>query len=301
MFALSDTVIPFQLEHSHVRGRITCLDAVVRQIIEKHAYPAIINKFLAEAIALSVVVANCFKFDGLFTLQISGDGPVRLMVIDVTSTGNVRACVRFSAENVAKLSKQSVSVQQMMGAGHLAFTIAQENNNEQYQGIVALTGTTLAECMHHFFRQSEQLETGIIVVSRDFTHFDHDEGPLVGALMVQRLPIQDDLLRDQADDIWVKTLSAVGTVHSKELLDAKLNPKELLYRLFWEDGVRVYEEKNVRAQCRCSRTKIEQMLKTFSPTELGDMIVDEKIEVTCEFCNEKYDFDPADFLIKVDE
>ncbi len=290
----TDTILPFQLEHSPVRGRITLLDQVVRDIIRQHNYPRLVNRYLSEAIALSVAVSNCFKFDGFFTLQITGNEAVSMMVVDVTSDGNIRACARFDAKKIEKLEGQDfVTVPQLFGSGYLAFTIDQENSKDRYQGLVELEGATLTDCMHHFFRQSEQLDTGIVVYSDMHMNLEKN-GPLAGALMVQRLPIEDRLEKESDTDMWIKTLSVIGTIRPKELLDPKLNPSDLLYRLFWEDGVRGYPEKQIKASCRCSQTKVMSMLTTFSKEDLQHMLVDDEIVVTCEFCNTSHAFSKKD-------
>jgi molecular chaperone Hsp33 len=292
----TDFILPFQLENATVRGRILRLDTVVREIIKRHQYPPVVNRILAEAIALSGVVFNCFKFDGTFTLQIKGEGLLSMLVVDITSEGHVRACVRMDTHQKEKLEKLSdatlPSVQALFGTGYLAFTIDPSDSREMYQGVVELSGSTLAECMHHFFRQSEQVETGIVVISNPT---NVESMPIVGALLIQRLPVDKPSEQEEADDFWVKCLSVVGTVHAPELLSFELSLEDLLHRLFWEDGVRLHAKKPLVSQCRCSREKIESMLQTFDKEAMADMVVDEKISVKCEFCSENYDFLPENF------
>lgn len=290
MKQIFDCVLPFQLEASSIRGRLVRLDQELWKIIKQHAYPKVVNTYLAQATALSIALVNCFKFDGLFTLQISGNGPLRLLVIDISDQHNVRACARFDEQLIRDLSVgDAKNIQQVFGQGHMAFTIDPSVGEERYQGIVELTGTTLSESTHHFFRQSEQLETGIVLASGE-----NEESELAGAaLMIQRLPLSQDIThsdRENLDDQWIHALSLTGSVTRAELLNRALSNEELLHRLFWEEGARVYEPQSFAAQCRCSQEKIKDMLQNFSSDDRKEMVFNDKITITCEFCGTGYDF-----------
>jgi molecular chaperone Hsp33 len=294
---LSDFVIPFQLEKASIRGRLVRLKDTMRDILDRHKYPPLVNRLLAELIALSTALANFFKYEGVFTLQITGDGPVRLMVVDVTHEGEVRACARFDEEAVSKLILSTASIHPIFGTGYLAFTIVQNNSDDRYQGIVDLDGTTLSDCLHHFFRQSDQLETGIVVYSRaeDSNIPDH----LASALIIQRMPSSPGLSFETIEaenDGWLRSLSILGTTTALEMLSSELPADDLLFRLFWEDGIRIFPNRPLIAKCRCSKDRVETMLKTFSASDIEDMIEDESISVTCEFCNQSYIFDPQTLL-----
>src|SRR5216683_1215564 len=166
-----DLVQPFQIEASALRGRLVRLGSVVDTIVTRHAYPDPAAALLGEAITVAVILAGALKYEGVFTLQTKGDGPVRLMVADVTSAGAVRGYAQYDAEKLAKAVAAMPggatgiggSVPRLLGAGHLAFTVDQGEHTDRYQGIVELQGATLAECAHHYFRQSEQVEAGLKV------------------------------------------------------------------------------------------------------------------------------------------
>lgn len=293
----SDYVIPFQLEDVPVRGRLVRLKDSVKEIIERHQYPPIVNQFLTQLIALTTALSQLFKFESLFTLQIKSDGPIRLMIVDVTHEGEIRACARFDDSEVSKISPSTTSIYSVFGTGHLAFTIVQNNADDRYQGIVELNGPTLSDCLHHFFRQSDQLETGIVVYAD--TQSADSTNHVAGAIIVQRMPapaLSDNTSRDLEEDRWLKILSILGTATSEELLSKELEGQDVLYRLFWEDGVRVFSNRKIIAKCRCSRERVEDMLKTFSQTDIQDMIKDEQISVSCEFCNQEYLFDPTSLM-----
>jgi molecular chaperone Hsp33 len=182
-------------------------------------------------------------------------------------------------------------VPRLLGAGYLAFTVDQGEDTERYQGIVALEGASLADCIHHYFRQSEQIATGIKVsVGRDA------EGAWRGGcLMVQRLPPEQsrDLTvdRDETEEGWRRALILIGSCTARELIDAALAPEALLFRLFHEDGVRVFRTHGLRAECRCSRERIERVLRALPSDDRRSLGDDGKLGVTCEFCNRSYSFD----------
>lgn len=293
-----DCVVPFHLEKSNIRGRLVRLDTVIEEITKHHNYPPVVNYYLTEAITLSIAIASCFKFEGLFTLQISGNGPLKLVVVDINKEGHVRACARFNSEKIAVLTEADrLNSLHVFGEGYFAFNIEPEHDESRYQGVVELVGTNLAESAHHFFRQSEQLETGVILASPLQGSMESTLG--AAALMIQRLPLPTNVAiedKEQLDDEWIHAMSLVGSVTKGELLDRQLSNVDLLYRLFWENGVRVHEAKTYTSQCRCSSDKIQDMLSTFSAMEVKDMVVDEKISVTCEFCGRQYDFSETDVL-----
>lgn len=289
-----DTVVPFQLENSAVRGRLVRLDEQAWKILDQHDYPAAVNAYLAQVTALGITLANCFKYDGLFTLQITGDGPLRILVVDIEDQKFVRGCARFDNDQVMALSeKDSKNIQKIFGQGTLVFTIDPKTGDDRYQGVVELTGTTLSETTHHFFRQSEQLETGIVLANGSDRH-----ELACAALMIQRLPLDQNVSpedRDEADDKWIHALSVVGSTTRKELLDRALSNNDLLYRLFWEGGVRTYDAQAIEARCRCSQVKIKDMLDGFSVLDRQEMLFEDKITVTCEFCGVGYSFSEDDF------
>src|SRR5260221_9329006 len=156
----SDIIQPFEIEGLEVRGRLVRLSAVADEILTRHDYPDAVAKQLAEMMALSVVMAAALKYDGIFTLQAKGDGPIKLMVVDLTSGGAMRGYAQFDVEAVAALAPEQHSLPHLLGSGYLAFTVDQGDYTDRYQGIVELTGASLGESIHHYFRQSEQMQAG---------------------------------------------------------------------------------------------------------------------------------------------
>ena len=290
-----DLIQPFQIDGNAVRGRLVRMGPAVDTILERHDYPPAVAALLGEALALCAALAATLKFDGVFSLQAKGDGLVRLLVADVTTDGNLRGYARLADDGAAPLPKADAgapSVQDLLGNGYLAFTVDQGADTELYQGIVSLEGASLTDCVHHYFRQSEQLRTGVRLAAQRT-----DEGAWrAAALMVQALPDENGAHADageQAED-WRRAMTMIGTCTADEMLDRDLDPDRLLFRLFHEDGVRVYERRALNATCRCSRSRIQTVLRSIGREELADLKIDGVVQVTCEFCNTSYDFDDDD-------
>lgn len=291
-----DIVQPFEIEPFRLRGRLIRLGPLLDTIVKRHDYPAPVAAMLGEAITLAVALSSTLKYDGVFTLQTKGDGPIRLLVADVTSAGAVRGYAQYDADKLAQALRGGAAgaVPRLLGAGYLAFTVDQGENTERYQGIVALEGATLAECIHHYFRQSEQIATCVKVAAG----LDTKGLWRGGCLLVQRLPDQGiadgSIDREEAEDGWRRALILMGSSTPAELLDPALTPAELLFRLFHEDGVRVFRQHALRAECRCSRQRLEFALLALPPGDRQDIAEDGKLTATCQFCNQTYQFDQAE-------
>jgi molecular chaperone Hsp33 len=240
---------------------------------------------VAEAIAATALLASLLQYDGVFTLQARGDGPVSLLVADVTSGGDVRAYARFDADRVAAL--EAGGARNLLGEGYLAFTVDQGDASENYQGIVALTGDALSQSVAHYFEQSEQLPTTTKLAARHYP-----DGWRAGAILIQRLP-EDDAGRivkppSEEEEDWRRANILLNTVAEVELLDRTLHLNNLLFRLFHEEQVRVFAPSAVQRGCRCSADRVERVLRSIPDDELDDLKIDGHIVVTCEFCGTEY-------------
>jgi molecular chaperone Hsp33 len=288
-----DFIQPFSIEGHGVRGRLVRLSDVVDTIIKQHAYPDAVARLLAEMMVLAAVLGAALKYEGVFTLQTKGDGPIKLMVVDLTSAGAMRGYAQFDAEKVAAIPAEQISLPRLHGKGYLAFTVDQGQHTDRYQGIVEMDGATLSDCVHHYFRQSEQLQAGFKIAASK-----GEDGWRAGAIMLQRLPQENvtEMAEEIADDAWRRAFVLMASCTDRELLDLDMPATDVLYRLFHEDGVRAQKAQGVEAKCRCSRGRVETVLKAMGPEELADLQVDGKLQVTCEFCNARYDFPVADFL-----
>jgi molecular chaperone Hsp33 len=282
-----DLVQPFQLESSQLRGRVVRLGPALDQILRQHAYEAPVARLLGEAVVLAAALGTSLKYEGVFTLQAKGDGAVRMLVADVTSDGDMRGYAQLT-EGVHTMSGNA----RLLGKGYLAFTVDQKNAADRYQGIVELSADTLAEAVQHYFRQSEQLPTGIVAAVRQDT-----EGRWRGGcLLLQRMPREGGTLpqnknAEVAEDDWRRAMLLMETCGVNELTDTKITANDLLFRLFHEEGVRVFDTHVFRAQCRCSEDRVTNMLRSLPRDEIETMTVDGVVSVTCEFCNHTYAYD----------
>ncbi len=295
-----EAALPFQVPSLDLRGRLVRLGPSLDAMLEKHAYPPPVAELLAEAMTLAATLATSIKYDGIFTLQIRGDGPVRLLVTDVTSTGQMRGYAQFDRPALdAALAKDAPAISpvpRLLGAGTLAFTVDQGPDTERYQGVVSLEGATLADCAQGYFRQSEQLKTGLRLAVSRASNGDGKAHWRGAALMIQRLPgeltpdgFSDD--SDEADDRWRRAVILLSTATDKEMLDGSLPAENLLYRLYHEEGVRVSPPRHLQFGCRCSRQRIDNVLRSFPKAEIADLKDDNgEIVVTCEFCLTDYRF-----------
>jgi molecular chaperone Hsp33 len=291
-----DLIQPFRIDPFALRGRLVRLGPAVDRILSQHDYPEPVAAILGEAIVLAIMLAGALKYDGIFTLQTKSDGPVRLIVADVTSDGAVRGYAQYDASRLAAVRAQnpltagaSPSVPDLIGRGYIAFTVDQGEDTERYQGIVELIGATLAECAQHYFRQSEQIQAGIKLAT---ARSGPDGAWRAGGLMLQRVPPEGGYtaIPDDVEDGWRRAMVLMSSATPAELVDPKLSPHRLLFRLFHDEGVRVYDTHPVEARCRCSRERIGRILRSFPVEDIEQMRQDEVTTVTCEFCNTSYDF-----------
>ena len=290
-----DLVQPFRIDPFALRGRLVRLGPTVDRILSQHDYPEPVATILGEAITLAVVLAGALKYDGVFTLQTKSDGPIRLLVADVSTEGAVRGYAQYDPARLPVAGHlpetgTSPSVPALIGSGYIAFTVDQGEHTERYQGVVELAGATLAECAQHYFRQSEQLQAGIkLSVARA----GHDGAWRAGGLMIQRVPPEGgyQVLPDDVEDGWRRAMVLMSSATEAELVDPDLPPRRLLFRLFHEDGVRVYDTHPVEARCRCSRERIERILRALPVSEIEEMRAEGGTTVTCQFCSAPYRFD----------
>jgi molecular chaperone Hsp33 len=246
------------------------------------------------------VLAGMLKYNGIFTLQTKSDGPVKLIVADVSTEGAVRGYAQYDRDRLDRMPARSLekaeispSVPELIGSGYIAFTVDQGEHTERYQGIVELAGATLAECAQHYFRQSEQIQAGIkLSVARS----GHNGAWRAGGLMLQRVPPEGgyQLIADDVEDGWRRAMVLMSSATPAELVDPELPPRRLLFRLFHEEGVRVFRTHPVEARCRCSRERIAGILRSFPADDIEEMRQEPVTIVTCEFCNTRYEFTPDD-------
>jgi molecular chaperone Hsp33 len=309
-----DTVLPFEVAPLDLRGRVVRLGPAIDTILRRHDYPEPVTRLLGEAIVLTALLGSALKFEGRFILQTQSDGPVRMLVVDFTSPGNMRACARFDKERVAAATAAGKDDPgALLGKGHLAMTIDQGPDMSRYQGLVALEGNGLEDVAHEYFLRSEQIPTRVrLAVGEEVVSAAGGARHRwrAGGLLLQFLPKAPERARQpdldpgdapegtQAhslaeDDAWVEGRSLVATVEDVELIDPEVSAERLLYRLFHERGVRVFRNVPLADACSCSRDGVASMLKSFSQDDRDHMVENGVITVTCEFCNSTYVFEPS--------
>jgi len=296
-----DLVQPFLLDSSGIRGDLVRLGAAVDRIVTRHDYPEAVARLLAEMLALAPMLGSLMKFDGVFTLQTKSDGPVPLMVADMTSEGHLRGYAALREAALEALLAQgpdaAYGIGALLGRGYLAFTVDQGVHSDRYQGIVELRGASLADCLQHYFLQSEQIQTGVLVAAgRDARGRWRSAG-----IVLQRIPPEGGEGGERArvpvmevdEDAWRRAMVLLASCTGAELLDPALPANDLLYRLFHEEGVRVFRRHPLRDRCRCRRRRLEGTLRSLPRTEIDDLMIDGEVVVTCEFCRRSYRFDSA--------
>jgi molecular chaperone Hsp33 len=313
-FAGDDHVVPFQVEGLDVRGRAVQLGPMLDAILERHNYPLPVARLVAETVVLTVLLGTSLKFDGKLIVQTKSDGPVDLVVADFATPDRVRAYARFNEEALEEALKDGrTQSHELLGKGVLAFTIDQGAHTQRYQGIVALDGATLEEIAGVYFRQSEQIPTKVRLGVAELLDRDENGKPRhrwrAGGMVAQFLPDAPERMRQpdlsggdgddnedlfDEDDLWAEAKVMVETIDADELTDPMVGTERLLYRLFHERGVRVYEPQAVYDRCSCSREKIRSVLTGLHADDIESTIEDGLIKVTCEFCSTTYRFEASE-------
>ena len=311
-----DSLVPFTVEGLDCRGRSVRLSDALDGILTRHNYPVPVARLLGEAVVLTALIGSALKFDGRFILQTQTDGPISMIVVDLDAPDGLRGYACFDRGAVNKsIAAGKTSHADLLGKGHLAMTLDQGEHMERYQGIVALDGDNFEEIADRYFMQSEQIPTVIrLAVAQHSEKGAPRPKWRAAGVLVQYLPASSegtlpDLPGDgDFDNIdmidpdhvesnnWTEAKSLTSTITDLELVDPEISSERLLFRLFHEQGVRVFDPQTMQERCTCSAERIEDMLmNSFSSNDREDMVVDGEIEVVCEFCSAKYHFNPAQF------
>jgi molecular chaperone Hsp33 len=288
-----DLVAAFQIDGQPVRGRIARLGAMVDDLLTRHAYPPAVANLLGEACALAALVGASLKFEGRLILQAQGDGPVSFVVADYDTTGALRGYCRYDAERVAQVSGGFAlpGARTLLGDGLFIMTVDQGAGMDRYQGITPIEGETLALCAEHYFAQSEQVPTRVRLAVGEVQGAGAPTWR-AGGLIIQN--VAEDDARGETREAWETAQALFETLGEDELVDPSITPERLLWRLFHEDGVRLFKPAPLRAFCRCSRERIEGVLRSFPAGERAEMVeADGLIRVTCEYCSRTYEVEPA--------
>ncbi|KFI31172.1 molecular chaperone Hsp33 [Haematobacter massiliensis] len=310
--AWDDTVLPFQLDRSDIRGRVARLDGVLDDVLKQHDYPAAIEALVAEAVMLTAMIGQTIKLRWKLSLQIRGDGPARLIATDYyapTEDGmpaRIRAYASFDEERL----QESGDPFSQIGKGYFAILIDQGPGTTPYQGITPIAGGSLAACAETYFAQSEQLPTRFSVTYGRSRLPGGPERWRAGGVMLQHMPksspfakdggsgeggllLPVDILDGDEEENWSRANHLLDTVEDMELVGPSVHPTDLLVRLFHEEGPRVYDAQPVKFGCTCSEDRVRQSLSIYSAKDIRHMTTPEGIVTAdCQFCGAHYEFDP---------
>jgi len=271
----NDTLQRFVFEQTPVRGEIVHLDATWQAILARHDYPPLVRDILGEAMAAAVLLAATLKLHGRLVIQIQGNGPINLMVVECANAHELRGLAHWD-----NLPEQG-DLQSLVGNGQLTITLEPDDQKDRYQSIVELKGQHLADALMAYLQQSEQLDTHLWLAA---------DASRAAGLLLQKLPGSGEI-EDQ--DAWNRVIHLSSTVQKSELLEVE--EIQLLHRLYHEENVRIFEPLPVCFRCSCSRDRVANMLRTLGSEEVHAILAERgEVSVACEFCNQKYDFDSVD-------
>ena len=273
---MTDTLQRFIFENTDVRGELVLLETSYQTAFQHVDYPAPLKYLLGEALSATALMTATLKFTGNLSVQLQGDGIVKLLLVHATHLRQIRGLIKWKGEPGEK------DFSQLIGTGQCMISIEPEDGN-RYQGIVPLDGSSLSQCLEHYFAQSEQLPTRMWLVAND---------EKTAGLMLQQLPRQQSNT-DERDKNWEHLTILANSVKKEELLD--LPKTELLYRLFHLEKTRLFEEQEVEYRCTCSRDRSENIIVNLGKSEIRELMeINNPTTMNCEFCNAEYTFSQAD-------
>jgi len=283
-----DLVAAFQVDGHAARGRIVRMGAALEDIVSSHDHPPAVKRLVGEAVLLAALVGDSLKFDGRLIVQANGNGSVNFVVAEWNSGGAVRGFAQYSGEPVS----DEAGVAQLLGTGSFAMTIDPGDDMERYQGVVALEGDRLSHCAERYFEQSEQTPTRIKLAVGENVQTGGKSKWRGGGAILQQIAADD--ARGDASADWDHCRALFETIADDELIDPDISAATLIYRLFHEDGARLFEPRTLTKHCPCNRERLVEILARFSEDEQAEMEKDGKIGMTCEYCNRLFEFTPDD-------
>ncbi len=310
--AWDDTVLPFQLDNSDMRGRVARLDGVLEGILRQHDYPAQVEALVAEMALLTSLIGQTIKLRWKLSLQVQTRGPVRMIATDYYAptkegeSARIRAYASFDADRLT----EELPFDQL-GEGYFAVLIDQGKGTEPYQGITPIAGGSLSTCAEAYFAQSEQLPTRFALSFGRSTEQDTAEHWRAGGIMLQHMPKASpfategatgeggllaaaDIVSGETGENWNRINLLLDTMEEFELIGPTVAPTDLLVRLFHEEAPRVYEAQPVRFGCTCSEERVRSSLSIYSARDIEKMTTDEgTVTADCQFCGAHYTLDPA--------
>lgn len=281
---MSDALHRFQLENLHVRGEWVSLQESWQAIQKTTEYPEPIRTVLGEALVAISLLAESLKFDGSLVMQIQGTVPVSMLVVQATSKGTIRGLASWDGDIDDSSTFKDLFQSANNANATMVISVEPElQQGERYQSMVSLEGESLAECFTQYFSQSEQLKTRLWMAVDEYS---------ARGLMLQSLPMEDTSLQE---DGWNHATVLADTIRDSELIE--LESQDLLYRLYHEEDLRIYDAKPLHFECTCSQDKVENTIRSIGEEEANLIIKEQrKISINCEFCNSLYELDSVDVV-----
>ncbi|MEZ5674111.1 MAG: Hsp33 family molecular chaperone HslO [Thalassovita sp.] len=311
--AWDDTVLPFQLDNSDIRGRVARLDGVLDGVLRQHDYPPIVEALVAEMALLTALIGQTIKLRWKLSLQVQSDGPVRMIATDYygpTEDGQPARIRAYASYDVDRLTNGAPFDQ--VGKGYFAIMIDQGKGMAPYQGLTPLVGGSLAACAEAYFAQSEQLPTRFALSFGKSREPGVGEYWRAGGVMLQHMPKASpfakgneatgesgllharDLVDGDDSENWNRVNILLSSVEELELIGPMVSPTDLLVRLFHEEAPRVFDAQPVRFGCTCSADRVRQTMSIYSQKDISKMTNDVgRVTADCQFCGAHYDLDPA--------
>ncbi len=275
---MPDILQRFIFENAPIRGELIHLEDCYRTIINQRPYPPMVKQLLGEALITCLLVASSIKFKGRLTLQFQGDDRLPMLIVQANEQLEVRAHAKFAA-NIKNKEYAEAFLN-----GQMAFTIQQEKHTQAYQSMVPIYSTTMSENIAYYFQQSEQIPTRVWLAV---------QGDIASGMLLQAMPDEQANIDEQS---WDYALAMAQTLTEKELL--QLNNVTILHRLYHETTLRLFSPRTPVFACQCSEKKMKSILKMLGKDDV-DQLIDErgKVEIQCDFCNSKYQFDAIDVTL----
>ena len=284
-----DTLQKFMFEGAPVRGELIELSDTWRQVQERRDYPPAVKTLLGEMLAAAALLSANLKFNGAIILQIHGDGPIRLLVVECSGDLQMRATAKFDTDAIISEAAMLPDLVNLHGNGRFIITLDPKDKlpgQQAYQGVVPLDGDSMATVIENYMLRSEQLDTRLWLAA---------DAQVSRGLLLQKLPTSGGTDVPVDDDLatWDRSVMLASTLKHAELLETDI--ETLMRRLFWEETIRVFEPKHPSFRCSCSRERVSNMLKMLGQEEVDSVLLElGHVSIDCEFCGQHYEFDKVD-------
>ena len=286
---MTDTLQKFMFENTAVRGELVDVSETWKHVQARREYPAAVKTILGEMLSAAALLSANLKFNGAIVMQIHGDGPLRLLVVECDSELNMRATAKLAEGEVISDGATLSQLVNLKGGGRFVITLDPKDKlpgQQAYQGIVPLDGDSVATVIENYMMRSEQLDTRLWLAA---------DGNVSRGLLLQKLPGEGGIKSASGEEMepWDRSVMLASTLRTEELLSTDI--ETVMRRLFWEEDIRIFDPKHPHFLCSCTREKVGSMLKMLGQTEVETALEEMgKLAIDCDFCGQHYEFDPVD-------